>query len=133
MGEFTLTDTDGNSYTLSDMLQENKLIILNFWFVNCGPCKEEFPYFQAVYHKYSKDVQLLTLNHIDKESDIIALREQLGYTFPMIAENIGFREGFGMSMYPTTVLIGSNGKILRIITGGFHSEQDLIDTIEPFV
>jgi hypothetical protein len=51
----------------------------------------------------------------------------------MIAENIGLRQGFGMSMYPTTVLIGSNGKILRIITGSFLSEQDLIDTIQPFL
>ena len=133
MGEFTLTDTDGNSYTLSDLLQNKKLIVLNFWFVNCGPCKEEFPYFQALHDKYAEDVQLLTLNHIDKKSDIIALREQSGYTFPMIAENIGLRQGFGMSMYPTTVLIGSNGKILRIITGSFLSEQDLIDTIQPFL
>lgn len=133
MGEFTLTDTDGNSYTLSDLLQNKKLIVLNFWFVNCGPCKEEFPYFQALHDKYAEDVQLLTLNHIDKKSDIIALREHSGYTFPMIAENIGLRQGFGMSMYPTTVLIGSNGKILRIITGSFLSEQDLIDTIQPFL
>ena len=133
MGDFTLTDTDGNHYTLSEMLQDNKLIILNFWYVNCGPCKDEFPYFQAIYDKYSDDVQLLTLDHIDKESDIIALREQLGYTFPMIAENIGLRQGFGLTMYPTTVLISSSGKILRIITGGFHSEQELADVIAPFI
>lgn len=133
MGDFTLTDTDGNHYTLSEMLQDNKLIILNFWYVNCGPCKDEFPYFQAICDKYSDDVQLLTLDHIDKESDIIALREQLGYTFPMIAENIGLRQGFGLTMYPTTVLISSSGKILRIITGGFHSEQELADVIAPFI
>jgi thiol-disulfide isomerase/thioredoxin len=89
MGDFTLTDTDGNIYTMSNLLKEKELIILDFWFVNCGPCKAEFPYFEAITEKYD-NVQLLTLNHIDSEKDIIALREQMGVTFPMIVENIGF-------------------------------------------
>lgn len=133
MGDFTLTDTDGNSYTLSELLKEKELVILNFWYVSCVPCKAEFPHFEAVYKNYAEDVQLLTMSHFDTEDQIKALRQQMGVTFPMIAENIGFQQGFGLEMYPTTVFIGSSGKILRIKVGDFKSEQDFIDAIEMFL
>lgn len=133
MGDFTLTDTDGISYTLSELLKEKELVILNFWFVNCGPCKAEFPYFESVYKKYADDIQLLTMSHWDSEESIKELREQMGVTFPMIREDIGFREGFGLSAYPTTVFIDRSGKILKIEVGGYKSEQELIDQIERFL
>lgn len=131
MGDFTLTDTDGNSYTLSQLLQEKDLVILNFWFVNCGPCKAEFPYFEAIHNSYD-NVQLLTMNHIDSQESIIALREQMGVTFPMISENIGFQQGFGIYAYPTTVFIDSTGKILKIQVGDFKSQAELESWIEQF-
>lgn len=131
MGDFTLTDTDGISYTLSELLKQKDLVILNFWFVNCNPCKAEFPYFEAINEKYS-NVQLLTMNHIDKEADILALREQMGVTFPMIVENIGFRQGFGINAYPTTVFISSSGKILKIQVGDFKTQAELEAWIEQF-
>lgn len=132
MGDFTLTDTDGNSYTLSRLLQEKELVVLNFWFVNCGPCKAEFPYFESVYKEYS-NVQLLTLNHIDTEAQIKALREQLGVTFPMIAESIGLQQGFDISAYPTTVFIDSSGRILKIQVGEYRSQEELEAVIDGFL
>lgn len=133
MGDFTLTDTDGISYTLSELLKEKELVILNFWYVACEPCKAEFPYFESVYKKYADNVQLLTMSHLDTEDKIIKLRQQMGVTFPMIREDIGFREGFDLKMYPTTVFIDSRSKILKIEVGGYKSEQELIDQIEAFL
>ena len=133
VGEFTLTDTDGISYTFSNLLKEKKLVILNFWYVSCAPCKAEFPYLEAIHQKYAEDVQLLTMSHWDTEESIKALRQQMGVTFPMIREDIGFREGFGLSMYPTTVFIDSTGKILKIDIGGYKSEQELVDIIKRFL
>lgn len=132
MGDFTLTDTDGITYNLSQLLKEKDLVILNFWFVNCGPCKAEFPYFEAINEKYD-NVQLLTLNHIDKEADILALREQMGVTFPMIIENIGFQQGFNIQAYPTTVFIAPSGKILKIQLGDFKSQAQLEALIESLL
>ena len=132
MGDFTLTDTDGNTYTLSQLLKEKDLVILNFWYVNCGPCKQEFPYFEAIHEKYD-NVQLLTFNHIDQEKDILALREQMGVTFPMIYENIGFQQGFGINSYPTTIFIAPSGKILKIQVGDFDSQAELEALIDSLI
>ena len=132
MGDFTQTDTDGNTYNLYQLLKEKDLVILNFWFVNCGPCKAEFPYFEAINEKYD-NVQLLTMNHLDSEKDILALREQMGVTFPMISENIGFQQGFGITAYPTTVFIAPNGKILKIKEGDFRNQAELETLIESLL
>ena len=43
----------------------------------------------------------------------------------MISETIGLAEGFGITAYPTTVFIDSNGKVLSIITGAFPSMDAL--------
>lgn len=132
MGEFTLTDTDGIRYTLSDLLKDKDMVILNFWFVACAPCKAEFPYLEAIHNNY-ENVQLLTMSHWDSEDSIKELRQQMGVTFPMIREDIGFKEGFGLIMYPTTVFIDSSGKILKIDVGGYKSEQELVNIIEAFL
>ena len=132
MGDFTLTDTDGNTYQLSQLLKEKDLVILNFWFVNCGPCKAEFPYFEAIDQKYD-NVQLLTLNHIDSQKDIVALRDQMGVNFPMIAESIGLKQGFGIQAYPTTVFIAPSGKILKIQVGEFKNLAELEALIDSLI
>ncbi len=123
MADFTLTDTNGNSYTLSELLKSKNVVILNFWFVSCTPCKNEFPYFEEFYPQYSDDVQLLALSHFDSESAIRQLQKDMGLTFPMVRENIGMQKGFNLSSYPTTVVIGQGMKILKIHTGSYDREE----------
>lgn len=130
MGDFTLTDTDGISYTLSELLKEKDIVILDFWYTTCAPCKSEFPYFESICDKYGDRIQLLALDPIDSEASIKSLRQELGYTFPMIRENIGLATGFGVIAYPTTVFIDSSGRILKIEVGAFRSEQELTDLID---
>ena len=70
MGDYTVTDVNGNSYTFSELLTEKKAIVLNFWYINCGPCQMEFPYLQSAYAKRD-DIALIAINPVDeKEKDI---------------------------------------------------------------
>ena len=133
MGDFTLTDTDGNSYNLYTLLKGKELVLLDFWYVSCVPCKSEFPYFETIYKQYGDRIQLLTLDPLDSEDSIKQLRQELGFTFPMIRDNIGLYAGFGVKLYPTMVFIDSTGKILKIEVGAYQSEQELIDEIERFL
>lgn len=126
MGDFTVTDIDGKTHTLFSLLQEKKLIILNFWYVTCAPCKAEFPYFNAVYQKYSDEIEILGLNHFDSESKIRQLQLEMGLAFPLATEHLGMQQGFDIRSYPVTVFIGSNGRILKIQKDiGFQSEVEL--------
>lgn len=132
IGDFTLTDTDGETYALSKLLKDKDLVILNFWFVNCGPCKSEFPHFEEVSQSY-ENIQLLTLNPIDNVSAIRNFKDQNGYSFPMISDHIGLSAGFNVSAYPTTVFIDSSGRIIAIDVGAYPSQQALENRINSLL
>ena len=41
--DFTVSLTDGTTATLSDILKEKDLVVLNIFASWCGPCEKEFP------------------------------------------------------------------------------------------
>ena len=47
--DFTVTDTDGNTFTLSEALKDHDAVLINFWASWCGPCRIEFPYLRDVW------------------------------------------------------------------------------------
>ena len=139
MTNFSLTDTDGNTYRLSELLKEKKLVILDFWYTTCQPCKEEFPFFETAIQTYGDDIALLAVNPIDSLKAINALRNQLNanpataITFPMLQDTCNLFLGFEVTNYPTTVFIDSNGCIIDIHVGTFPTENHLLATIAQYL
>ena len=139
MTNFTLTDTDGNTYKLYDLLEENQLVVLDFWYTTCEPCKSEFPFFEAVGNKYSSKMKLLAIDPIDNANSITRLRNQLNansktaVSFPMMRDTCNLYLGFGVYTYPTTVFIDSNGMILDIHIGAYESESAFSKAVERYL
>lgn len=133
MVEFTLTDIDGNTYKLSELLQEKKMIILNFWYVACNPCKAEFPYFNEFYAEHKDEVELLAMTPYDTEDKIRGVQEDMELLFPVMRDTLGMSQGFGVSAYPTTVVITSDGVIRVIKSGKFNSSDELLTTLEKYL
>lgn len=139
MTNFTLTDTEGNTYKLYDLLEENQLIVLDFWFTTCEPCKNEFPYFEAVANKYSDKMKLLAINPINDANSITRFRKQLNtnsktaVTFPMMRDTCNIYLGFGVSTYPTTVFIDSSGIIRDIHIGAYDSEMAFLTAVKRYL
>ena len=139
MANFVLTDVDGNVYDLSQLRQEKKLIILDFWYVNCGPCKKEFPYFEAMLEQYGDDVILLAINNLDSEDSIRNLRTELNadpataVSFPMIRDTLGLTQGFGVTSYPLTAFIDPDGKVVYVHPNAFSSQADFIAQVKKYM
>lgn len=139
MTDFSLTDIDGNAYRLSSLLEEKQLIVLDFWYTTCEPCKMEFPYFESAVQKYGDKFTLLAVNPINDTKAMASLRQQLNgkphtaISFPMLKDTCNLYLGFGVNAYPTTVFIDSNGVILDIHKGAYASEEAFLATVERYL
>ena len=60
--DFTVADTEGNPFTLSEALKTHEAVLINFWATWCGPCKAEFPALSQVYAEYSDRVAFIALS-----------------------------------------------------------------------
>lgn len=125
MYDFSVTTPDGTKLTLSEILAEKKLVLLNFWYVGCSWCVEEFPYMQQAYNEFSEDVAVIALNPTDTDSAISLFQSQYGLSFPMAACPTAWTQTFGIQGYPTSVFIDRYGVISLI-------EEGAITSLRPF-
>ena len=52
---------DGSTKSFADF--KGKLLVINFWYINCGPCIIEMPYLNNLVREYqNEDVQFLGLS-----------------------------------------------------------------------
>ena len=83
--DFTVTDTEGNTFTLSEALKDHEAVLINFWATWCSPCKNEFPLMNKVYREYKDRVAFIALSKENKDTleKIGAFRQEQGLEFPM--------------------------------------------------
>ena len=128
MFDFTVTDTEGNAYTLSELLKQKRAVVLNFWFAACDPCKAEFPYLQEAYEKYSDDIALIAVNPVDDAETVKEFRTGQGLTIPMASVDAAWATAFNMTYFPTTMVIDCFGNI-NLMHVGTVPNAELFETM----
>ena len=113
--DFVVTDCDGNTFQLSEVLKTKKMVLINFWYIDCYWCVKEFPYMQTVYEEYKNDVAIIALNPYssDTEAKIRAFRDQHGLTFQVAQDTIGLVDAFSTYAwgFPTSIVVDRYGMI----------------------
>ena len=118
MHDFSFTETEGGTYTLSELLEEKKVVMLNFWYRGCQPCRAEFPAIETAYQSYKNDLEIVALSHDDGIQAIAAYKGEMGLNFMMGRDpNSALGKRFGVTAYPTTVIIDRYGVVAHIESG----------------
>lgn len=127
--DFELVDLDGEKHQLSEYKGQG--VFLNFWGSWCAPCKKEMPAMGRQYQVY-KDlgVQILAVNIAESDLKVRTFANQYGMTFPTLIDTTkGVMQAYNIKPLPTTLLINTEGKIVKIITGEM-SENDIKSYME---
>lgn len=113
--DFYMYNKKDEKVNLSDF--KGKPIVLNFWASWCGPCKYEMPYFQEVYEKYGKDVEVVMVNlnggGNDTRVNADKFISQGGYKFPVYYDTDS--DGaikYGITAMPVTFILNEKGEIV---------------------
>ncbi|WP_343252625.1 cytochrome c biogenesis protein CcdA [Ligaoa zhengdingensis] len=133
--DFTLTDQNGDTHTLSDY--KGKVVFLNFWATWCPPCLQEMPHIQELYEEYGEntgDVIFLGVSSPksdknpyvqEKTSDEVkTFLAEHEYTFPVVFDIDGaVFEDYLIRSLPTTFMIDTDGNIYGYVPGGLTKEM----------
>jgi len=109
-----LTDKNANDFTV----KKGKITVLDFWFVGCGACINDFPEFQKLYTNYKNNpgIQFLSVNQPyprDKEVDRFSYLTNAGFSFPMAAtKDTSLITSFQISVYPTVIILDEEGDVV---------------------
>jgi thiol-disulfide isomerase/thioredoxin len=122
---FELETLSGDKLKLSDLRGKN--VLINFWATWCGPCIEEMPAINEIYHEYrDQDFEVVAVNMTKfeyKREEIKPFVEGLKLSFPVVLE----KEGDVIDQYqvyniPTSYFIDKNG-IVKAKAGPMTYEQ----------
>jgi thiol-disulfide isomerase/thioredoxin len=110
----------GTDSTVSLAKLRGKVVLLTFWFPGCGPCRAEFPHFEAVMQQFrNKDVVYLGINVLrDQDEYVLPFMAKTQYSFLPLKStpdaNIGGKEtaDYKVRAEPTNFVIDPEGRIV---------------------
>ncbi len=130
--DFTVKDTDNNEYTMSKLLEKNNVVVLNFWYTSCEPCKAEFPYISEAYQIYKDKLCFIAVSPIDWNEAVAKYKDEQNLDFPMASVDKKWEEAFNILGYPTTIVINKNGRIVFRHSESFKNVNQVKEMFEYF-
>lgn len=120
---FQIQDLQGKTVGNADL--QNRVTLINFWFPTCPGCVSEMPKLIKMAHDYQgKDFQILgiavpTSNPADSLDGVksYAAKAQIPFTVMFDADKSTVKQFVKTELYPTSVLIDKNGKIVKTFVG----------------
>ena len=128
--KFTLHTFDRRKITMAELA--GKVIVLNFWAVWCGPCKQELPDIDSyVRAKGGDDLKVfaVTVDDTVADKDLKPLASVL--SFPLVSRIDGNYGAIGGAV-PSNYIIDRNG-ILRYAAAGAFSYGNFAATVGPLL
>ena len=110
--DFSVTDCDGNTFTLSEALKDREAVLINLWATWCPPCRLEFPFLNEAYERYGDRASFISLSieETDTLEKIRDFRSAHGLSIPMGRDEDGTLYAYiNSSSIPATVIVDRFG------------------------
>jgi thiol-disulfide isomerase/thioredoxin len=107
----SFTDLKGNLYNESNL--KNKVIVINYWFINCVPCRQEMPELNKIvdYYKNNSSVVFLGIS-LDSKDELINALKSFDFNYNIIPNSNSFLDSLHLDGYPSHEVIDKAGKVI---------------------
>ena len=127
---FQSTTDDGMPLSMADY--RGKVVVVNFWYATCGPCRAEAPILEGLYEKYQDEgVAFIGVNTFDQPEQALSFAKTYGITYPSVmdvdsgAARIAFAGVVPPTATPTTYVLDTKGRVAARIVGELESPSIL--------
>jgi peroxiredoxin len=127
--DFSLSSFNGKTVKLASY--QGKNVMLVFWLTTCDACAKELPILESFSKnpKYS-DFTLITLNIGGDKTVTQSYIESHKYTFMVLLDpKKAVNDQYTIAIYPTTFLLDTSGKIIKIRQEPFKNESEVTDFV----
>jgi peroxiredoxin len=143
--EFTLTDVDGNAFSLSDF--RGKMVIIEFFATWCGHCINEISHLKTVHDEFGEELVIISISKSDiSNTQLINFRNKYQIPWIVAKDTANVFQLYNVPAVPNLYLIDNEGvtaynhlgeveasiliaKVNELLTA--HTEPPVIPTPAP--
>lgn len=129
---FSGTDEDGATVDSADLA--GRVVVVNFWYASCAPCRAEAADLQSVNAEFEgQDVSFVGVNVRDQAPQAAAFAANYGITYPSIVDvdgstQLAFTGKVPPNAVPTTLVLDKEGRVASRILGQLQ-EASILSTL----
>lgn len=124
---------DGETVDSADL---DGVVVLNFWYAGCPPCRDEAGDLEDVAAEYADRITFLGVNVKDSAPTAASFEDEFGVSYDSILDVqtrdvlIAFAGDVPPSAVPTTLVLDAEGRVAARISGRIPSPGTLADIID---
>ncbi len=123
--EINFKSLDGKVYNSETM--KGKTVLFDFWFIGCTYCVQEMPRLNRLADSLKDKNILFASIAFDPADSLRKFLKKTDFHFDVISDTTYFlNKTLGVRAYPTKVIVGKDGKIIKIIDDEYHEWENLM-------
>jgi thiol-disulfide isomerase/thioredoxin len=118
---FSGTSETGTTLDSTDYL--GNVLVVNFWYAGCAPCRAEAPALEQVFQATkASGADFMGVNVRDQAATVVTFDKTFGITYPSIVDldgqaQLSFASNVPPNAVPTTLVLDAQGRVAARILG----------------
>ncbi|MFM2412795.1 MAG: hypothetical protein RLZZ587_1128 [Actinomycetota bacterium] len=132
--KFEAVANDGTTISASDLLGD--VVVVNFWYASCPPCRIEAPELAKYARSAPDGVRFLGVNVYDGEAAAKSFEDKFDVPYPSILDvatgsvRLAFAGSLPPNAVPVTIILDRDGRVAARMSGYFADIDILVSMVD---